>query len=149
MKISGLWSGQFQSNPLDGSSPSHPYTFSVAIKRDWLGRIQGPVDSVDLPGLPAEGHISGAARWGRISFNWMPGNPYYFDGAGFQPLHTPGQEGATMPIDFSGKINSQSKNAAGEWQITTWWMERKTNRKIKIVLLQGSWTMKKTRDYVS
>jgi hypothetical protein len=48
-----------------------------------------------------------------------------------------------MPIEFSGKIAGPGESAAGAWQITTWWMERETTRKIKVILLQGSWRMQK------
>jgi hypothetical protein len=143
MKISGIWVGDYQIKRLDGSTQSDPFTFSMAIERDWLGRIHGPVTTDDSPGIPAGGGISGAARWGRINFTWQPDNPYYFDEYGFQPLNAPGQDGTTMPIEFSGKIAGPGESAAGAWQITTWWMERETTRKIKVILLQGSWRMQK------
>jgi hypothetical protein len=143
MKVSGSWVGEFQIKPLDGSSPFDPFPISMTIERDWLGRIHGQVTTGDSPGIPAGGGIIGAARWGRISFTWQPDNPYYFDENGFQPLNSPGQDGTTMPIEFSGKIAGPGESGAGTWQITTWWMERETTRKIKIILLQGSWLMEK------
>ncbi|GMQ77591.1 MAG: hypothetical protein BMS9Abin02_0079 [Anaerolineae bacterium] len=143
MKISGFWVGEYQIKRLDGSMQSEPFPYSMKIKRDWLGRIYGTAKNGSASTLPGSGEICGAARWGRFNFTWQPVSPYYFDANGFRPQNKAEEAGSTMPIEFTGKIKNSGPEAYGTWRITTWWMEQNSTRKIKVILIHGSWRMHK------
>lgn len=143
MNVSGSWQGKMQKVSLGGSPGSEQLLFQLDIRKDWLGRLNGTATAKSLYGNIGPGEVHGAARWRSIKFTWIPPVPYTIEYDGFRPLESQSAGGEALPIQFNGKLESSGRSAYGEWQTTTWMMERESHRKIQVIIDHGRWRMEK------
>ena len=72
-KVTGVWRGVFEYDPIEGMSNLVPVSFTLTLQQGWFSRFTGTVTEEGKGAMPGVGRIEGYFSFPQIEFRkWMP-----------------------------------------------------------------------------